>query len=78
MIIHMSQRELANPRRRLLIVSKKCLFVEMFVVRVSHGAPPCGWMFRRRHSSLRKVHSIVTQVVRSYSDSTFLQQPTSR
>lgn len=28
-----------NPRRRLLIVSKKWLFIKLFVIRVSHGAP---------------------------------------
>lgn len=28
-----------NPRRRLLMFSKKWLFVVLFMIRVSHGAP---------------------------------------
>ena len=32
-----------NPRRRLLIVSKKWLFVELFVICLSHGTPP-NWL----------------------------------
>ena len=43
-----------NPRRRLLMLSKKWLFVSMFVIRVSHGAPPfqCS---NHRHDKLMNV-----------------------
>ena len=45
-----------NPRRRLLIVSKKWLFVEMFVICVSHGAPSfLVFVFHERHSDSQKV-----------------------
>ena len=42
-----------NPLRRLLIVSKKWLFVELFVVCLSHGTPPVWLELRPRTQALR-------------------------